>query len=282
MTSEHRKIRVATLNTLHNPKLLSGRGKLIVDELHEIQPDIICFQEVMKETPFNLPAFVQKELGFKGFVQGDSVPTKYQGVTSGNVIISRNFVDTVRSLGTVTSNPKEVPSVAISTTIDGQRVEVINSHFAWGGDSESQRQQQALMVDRYARRAREAKPGCMVVLAGDLNATPDADVIRFLDGSTTLGLTSTLWADAFDNAGNPDESCTVRNDNEFAKSTAMSVGIQFPEMMPERRIDYIKSYGFSYGRTGSPLLCKRWADSTDETGLTISDHYGLYADFLLA
>ena len=171
--------------------------------------------------------------------------------------------------------------MAISTTVHGQRVEVINAHYAWGGFPESIRTQQALLSDKYARRAREAKPGSLVLIAGDFNAVPDSDTNRYFDGKTSMGLSSTLWADAWDSAGDPDEYHTSRTDNEFARTTAQSVGIKYPDMMPKRRIDYIKAFGYTYGRTGSPLLCKRWATSEGEDGLTISDHYGLYADFLI-
>jgi len=281
MNLEHKKLRIATLNTLNNPKLLSERAELIVNELRVIQPDIISFQEVLKGTSFNLPAFVQKELGLAGYAFGDHVKSKYEGVNFGNVILSKTPIESSRSLGTATSESNEIPSLAISTTVRDQKVEIINVHFAWGGNAESARTQQAILADRYARRAREAKPGAMVLITGDFNAEPDSDTNRYLNGKTSMGISSTLWTDAWDTAGQLDEEDTVRIDNEFAKTTAQDVGIAYPEMMPQRRIDYIKAYGFTYGRTGSPLLCRRWATSEGKSNLTISDHFGLYADFLM-
>ena len=277
---EHKKIRVATLNTLNNPKLLSERGSLIIDELLEIQPDIICLQEVMKETPFNLPHCIQRDLKLAGYVFGDRVPTKYEGITSGNVILSKTEIASSRVIGPV-STSKEITSIAITTEVHGNRVDVISSHFAWGGDNEILRQQQAASIDKYARRIKDSHSDALVIVGGDFNTTPDSDMNRYLDGKTALGVSSTLWVDAYDTVGLPEEEMTSRVDNEFARSTARSVGIRYPELVPPRRIDYIKAFGYTYGKTGSPLLCRRWADSTDHDGLTISDHYGLYADFLI-
>lgn len=281
MSLNHKSIRIASLNVLHNQKNLQERAELIVEELKIIQPDIICFQEVVSKTPFNLVQYVREELGMAGSVIGDHYFNAYNSVYTGNAIISKTPIEGNRSLGQCTTGSPEISSLAITTTVQNKRLEVINSHFMWGGYSEYNRLLQAVHIDKYAHRVKDKHPETLVLLAGDLNTTPESDTIRYLNGQSIFGNKSTLWVDAFDVAGQQNNPYTTRLDNDLSHETARAVGIAYPEMQPQRRIDYIKALGWTYGRTGSPLLCEVWADSTNEEGLSISDHYGLYADFMI-
>jgi hypothetical protein len=57
------------------------------------------------------------------------------------------------------------------------------------------------------------------------------------------------------------------------------VGIEFPELLPDRRIDYVWTYGWAYGRPGCPVAMQRSFTDTTRYGYPASDHYGLTVDF---
>jgi endonuclease/exonuclease/phosphatase family metal-dependent hydrolase len=120
----------------------------------------------------------------------------------------------------------------------------------------------------------------LAILTGDFNTLPGSDTNRYLNG---LGAGAnggyTFWTEAFALAGNPEEATTVSAGNHWAQLTARSVGIEFPEMLPDRRIDYVWTYGWAYGRPGCPVAMQRSFTDTTRYGYPASDHYGLTVDF---
>jgi hypothetical protein len=81
----------------------------------------------------------------------------------------------------------------------------------------------------------------------DFNALPGSDTNRYLNGQGAGADGGyTYWTEAFAVVGNPDEATTVAAGNPWARKTAHGVGIQFPEMFPDRRIDYVWTYDWAY------------------------------------
>jgi hypothetical protein len=89
----------------------------------------------------------------------------------------------------------------------------------------------------------------------------------------------TFWTEAFAVVGNPAEADTVAAGNHWAQQTARGVGIELPEMLPDRRIDYVWTFGWAYGRPGCPVAMQRSFTDTTRYGYPASDHYGLTVDF---
>jgi|GEM_PF-2075481 hypothetical protein len=113
-----------------------------------------------------------------------------------------------------------------------------------------------------------------------LNTLPGSDTNRYLAGQGAgANGAYTFWTDAFAVVGNPEEAPTVATANQWAQQTARGVGIEFPEMLPDRRIDYVWTYGWAYGRPGCPVAMQRSFTDTTRYGYPASDHYGLTVDF---
>jgi endonuclease/exonuclease/phosphatase family metal-dependent hydrolase len=280
--SDPTRFRLASLNLLAtHVEQMNERLDLVVEELRQLRPDALCLQEVVDGCPYDIPRRIAEALGWDGVFSGDTAPAMLGGLAYGNAVIAQSTFDTAVSLDRVTASLREVPAVSAGLTHHGRRIQLISAHLAWGGDGEPSRQRQALTLDAHARATVAQTPGTTVLLAGDFNAIPATDTNRFFDGSTVLDGRSTLWVDAWENAGDSSNEMTTRNDNDYAFATARSVGIDHPRMVPSRRIDYLKAFGWTYGRSGHPLAFGRWADSETAAGLSISDHYGIIGDFLL-
>lgn len=274
------RFRLASLNLNLVPERLRERQDLMIAELRQLQPDAVCFQEIVNVPGAYTPEEVAAALGWPGVAFAQFAEVR-PGVLSGNVIISKHKLEASTPLGTFLATPMETPPVAVTVTVQGRPVHVISAHLKWGADWEAGRQVQALALDQYAREVVLANPGTTVLIGGDFNALPTSDTSRFFNGDITLQGKSTTWVDAWAVAGTPENETTSRNDNHFARQTAELVGISRPDLIPARRIDYLKGHGWAYGRSGCPLEFGRWADSESDDGLSISDHYGIWADFLL-
>lgn len=283
---EH-QVRLTTLNALHVEAAIEERTSLLCAELQEIKPDILCLQEVRFEQDGT-------SLHLKNIVHGSDLkvassllqtPSDYRH-QSGTAILSTLPVLESGSFSLrAPTATNDNASYAVLEHTTGKVIIVITVHLHWGGDKERERLKQVTVVNREAKAIAERYSDLhpMVLLAGDFNALPEGDSLRFLKG---LGAGNdgsyTYWSDAWETHGTPENEITVSSKNHWAQDTARAVGIQMPHMMPERRIDYIMSLGWSHGKTGTVLQMNRCFDSVGELGFTASDHYGLTADFWAA
>jgi len=270
--------RLATLNLLHNRESLEERVDLVIEELKAIQPDALCLQEVLELPDFNILKRINSALGWKGGYRGRVKVSADE--SHGNAILAKQPLTKIHDLD---SNPQanEVENIAASLIHGGKLIHLLSVHFPWGSQKEFIRAQHAYQISDHVQLLHQVNPESLSLLAGDFNSGEESDTLRFMNGLSFYQEKSTFWTDAWDVAGQENNWATTRIDTEFAISTAKSVGIRYPHLMPTRRIDYIKSFGWNYGQPGHPTKMERWADSEGHNGLTISDHYGLYADFLL-
>ncbi|KQO98219.1 endonuclease/exonuclease/phosphatase family protein [Leifsonia sp. Leaf264] len=274
--------RLASLNILHGEDTIDQRITLAIEELHRLQPDALLLQEVEERQPDTLRR-IADALGYHGLIHNFGLHT--EGFHSGTAILSRTPFDKVTELEQVGRQPGQMfnnPPITAGTVDKlGWKINLISAHLAWGTYAETIRLRQARIIDRHARDLVEAEPGTLVLLGGDFNALPDGAVNSYLSGRSVVDGESTLWVDAFDMAGHPSSAITSRTDNETAWATARLFGVPHPEMMPGRRIDYLKAHGYVFGRTGHPIGFGRWGTTETEDGIGVSDHYGIWADFLL-
>ncbi|HEX9088894.1 MAG TPA: endonuclease/exonuclease/phosphatase family protein [Arthrobacter sp.] len=277
-------LRVITLNIDHAPEAAELRTGLVCDELGYLRPQVLCLQEVRynkdgSSTQLDSIANATGLSVVSGFPQFES----RHGDLTGNAILST--LPKIESgsflLGTPNASLKRA-NYAVLQSDSGHVLIVVSAHLAWGGNKERDRLIQATAIDEHVAKlmAKYEDKSPIAVLAGDLNTLPGSDTNRFLSG---LGAGAhngyTFWTDAFGAAGSPEEAITVAADNYWAQATARSVGIVFPEMLPDRRIDYVWTLGWVYGKPGSPVSVKRAFTDTTRYGYPASDHYGLTVDF---
>lgn len=163
--------------------------------------------------------------------------------------------------------PSSVPGVDCAIqAFDG--LTVCSYHGAWGAFRQRERLDEARLLD--ARLSRRAAKG-PVLLCGDFNAMPGEPAIRLLSGLTEA---PTFWTEAQDTAamlgmGGPYPTA-LPGTSAQAAATAESQGLD-SRLVPGRRIDYLFSYGWNYGRPGG------WTGeaTVEDTGL--SDHALLMA-----
>lgn len=138
---------------------------------------------------------------------------------------------------------------------------------SWQPGFEHERELQAVAA---ARALDEATAGSRrhVVVAGDMDADPDAASIRFWTGRQSLGGMSVCYRDAWASARPGEPGHTFVPDNPLGSDWDW----------PFRRIDYIL---VRCGEHGGPTLavtaCERVFDEP-AGGVWASDHFGLAAD----
>lgn len=163
----------------------------------------------------------------------------------------------------------------------GVKVLAISSHSPWGAASEGARLRHNEAIEFRAQSLAFHCKTDLTVLGADLNAEPDYRSIRYLRGKDldSAGKLSTLWTDGWNSAGKPENEATVSaRDNLLAASVARQTGAIDASAVPDRRIDYLMTRGWNYGRRGGFLSFERL---THPRGLEISDHYGLVAEIQL-
>lgn len=284
-------LRIATLNLLHSPKRLRERLEHLASLLKHENIDFLCLQEV--PSPERVGFYVGDVLGYKLGLHHKAVgglkDEKY-----GNVTLSRYPIAPIDPKRLNAANIAVgwgIPPLVTGSQVEGRPVYIINAHFDWGPGGEARRLRQASDSDLMGQvlferggLSTDRKTRPVVVLAGDLNAVPETRTMRYLRGlDMNLDNASTLWLDAWVEAGVEKESHTTGDPTYFSQETFKSVGeIYRPQNTPLRRIDYIMTFGWSYGNAGQPVGIRRFGQETffdPELGdLTVSDHYGLIAD----
>ncbi len=109
-----------------------------------------------------------------------------------------------------------------------------------------------------------------VVLAGDLDAPPDAASVRFWRGLQSLDGVSVCYVDAWE-AARPDDS-----GHTFSPRNPEVSGGEMP-LERGRRIDYVFVRSGVHGPTLDITACSLAFDTPVE-GIWPSDHFGVVAD----
>ena len=193
----------------------------------------------------------------------------------GNSIISR-----IKPNNSFVIDLEEVDAICGQYDINGNNFQVISTHFTWGTARENKRVENAYRLDMEIAKTtpfylNHEKQDIFTILGGDLNSEPDSATLRFLLGKDLYKGYSTQYIDSFSGANK--NIYTSSPKNKYFIRTALNNNFPNPKMLPERRIDYILSRGYNYGRVGSPLRSKIL--STDPI-YYYSDHYPIEAEII--
>lgn len=257
--------RVATLNIWNLSGPWRERRTEIVAWLDLLDADIVCLQEVM-EAPDqrNQAAWLAERtrtsyhLAYGGAAIGD--------LRFGNAVLSRWPIEgsDVRDLPP-SPLPGDVDRVLLHARTHG--LDVFCTHLSWRPDDAATREAQVLAVvaEIEALADPQAPPP---ILAGDMNADPESNEIRFLSGQASLGGRSAYFQDAWAVAGGGGRGWTWDNRNPFAVISRE----------PDRRIDYILA-GWRLGG-GTWVRRAELIGNRALTGVHPTDHYGLLAEIV--
>lgn len=287
LPSKDETIRLATMNILNTARVFTERMVAITDQLRELQPDILSFQEAIFSAEGKDLDDVQRcadALGMTLLVGAAPVPHPTKDLTFTNVTLVSSRVQVIGSESVILRSQHGTgthPSITQThLKVNGRLVVIFNAHLPWGSANEPARLTCALQVSEIAAEILQQDPSAIIYFNGDFNTEPDSDTLRYLRSKHVLpGDKTTLWVDAWLMFhAEHEDGHTSRNDGAEAIETALGVGIAMPHLLPRRRIDYILGYGWIYGRPGTPLNIERFGFGQTPSGRALSDHYGLYSD----
>lgn len=269
------QLRVVNLNVWNNagdPR----RVGVINRELRRLKPDLVALQEVIHSPGDNQLEELLDGLDLHSTHQADVAPTPPFGEQyGGNAVATRWPHRVVEVLDLRMSDAADVPwfTLAVSVPVPSEGdVLFIDTTWSWRLEAESARERQAVAITDLDSRHRSVLP---TIIAGDLNATPQAASMRYLTGLQSLGGRSVYYHDAWDIAGHgPGFTWTVENPN--AKSVIDQI-VRQPDH--HRRIDHVlvgswQAHPKAYCHINSAVL----AFDEPVDGVWPSDHFGVVVD----
>jgi endonuclease/exonuclease/phosphatase family metal-dependent hydrolase len=269
-------MRVATLNLWGAREPLARRLEVAAAGLGALAPDVVLLQEVrvadaLPNTAGQMAALLGAEWAFVYAPSviggpgtfGPGTPAGEEGLA----VLARHPILDHGDRELPEARPDE-RRIVLSALVDlgAAKVWCHTTHLHWRLGDGVAREKQVVAADEAAR----APPSDLHILAGDFNAAPDCDEIRFLCGRTTLDGRRAVWQDAFARArpGEPGVTWSRRNANLAG----------FAWLEAERRIDYIfvspeRRSGLGRVRDARVIL-----DAPAADGVWASDHFGVVAD----
>lgn len=269
-SSQGGKLRVATLNVFGLRENWPSRRRVVRAGLTGRRPDLVSLQEVVARADYDQARDV---LGSDyqnahhparlADGQGDSMASLWP-------VVAVHEVDVPADQGA-----GEILSSALAVEVDVPspvgRVVFVNHPADVQLPHESQRERQAVVVAGYLEQLVAEAPA-HVIVAGDLNAAPDAASIRLWTGKQSLGGVSVCYRDAWA-AIHAEPGATFTPDN--ALTTSAEDGTW--ELELGRRIDYILVRCVENGPTLHITTCDRFLDEPVD-GVWGSDHFGVTAE----
>jgi endonuclease/exonuclease/phosphatase family metal-dependent hydrolase len=228
-----------------------------------VDADVVCLQEVVENADGrNQADYLAGRTRTAYHVAYAGVP--WRDRRFGNAVLSRWPVEDQDAEGLPGSSLEgDIDRLVLHVRSGG--LDLFCTHLSWRPDDGALREAQARVAVEFIRRRSDpnlAPP----ILAGDMNADPESNEIRYLSGLAALDGDSAYFQDAWRLAGGTGAGWTWDNRNPFAAEMRE----------PDRRIDYIL-VGW---RLGSRVWVRRaevigdWA----LTGVHPTDHFGLLAE----
>jgi endonuclease/exonuclease/phosphatase family metal-dependent hydrolase len=282
------RLRILTLNLWNAKGDVHRRMAVALAVVRELEPDVVALQEVI-EQPF-AHAGVAGGLGqaraFAETLGGEArfavaVPEMAAG-PMGNAIVSRFRLGASRVLQLPAREGDSRVALSVDVETPAGTLNCISTHLSWELDAAPVREEQVLALDVFAREHRRELPS---VMAGDFNAPPDSQAIRFLTGRASLGGRGAYWRDAW-GLLHPDEPGYTW----AAKNPAVSLYVE-----RDRRIDYVFVGPMGRDRRGAIVDARVVLDTpglgpgpTTEPhaemgdGIYASDHFAVLVEIDLA
>jgi endonuclease/exonuclease/phosphatase family metal-dependent hydrolase len=267
-------LRVLTLNHWGMGGDWGSRRAVLIEGLRELDPDLVAFQETVKTDEHDTAA----ELVGGGYhVVHQTIGLLGDGNCA--AIASRWPVRRVDELDQhLTPRTADFPTTTLLVEVEAPdpigSVLFVNHLPSWKPQHELERELQTVATARSVEAIVAERP-MHVVLAGDLDATPDAASIRFLRGLQSLDGMSVYYRDAWEaiHGSAAGHTFTTRNPLMLDESDV--------RQEVNRRIDYIFVRCDENGPT-LPIVSCALAFDQPVDGVWASDHFGVVADLVPA
>jgi len=270
------RLRILTLN-VQNTEGDDRRIDLINREVRRIAPDLVALQEVAGTSGADQLTRILTGTDLHGTHQADvlAYSPPWADEYGGTAVATRWEHRIVETLDPRTADAQDVPWCTLAARLSLPGVGdmlFIATTASWRLDAEAARERQAVALSDLDARHRGPLP---TIIAGDLNAAPDAASIRYLTGRQSLGGRSVHYHDAWTVAGDgPGHTWTV--DNPAARPEIDKLVGQ-PEH--RRRIDYVFVGSWhAHPQASCRLRSATLAFDHAIDGLWVSDHFGVLVD----
>jgi endonuclease/exonuclease/phosphatase family metal-dependent hydrolase len=275
------RLRVLTVNVQHDAGDPRRTG-LLNRELRRLAPDLVAFQEVCYPDRWHQLAELVAGTGTGLHTAHQAEVLNYLPPDAdrygGTAVATRWPHRTVEVLG---ERPPEGSddhawTLAVSVQVpDLGELLLIVPTTAWRLDAEAARERQAVQVADLDARHRRRLP---TIIAGDLNAGPEAASIRFLSGLQTLNGRSVHYHDAWAVAGHG-SGHTWTVDNPVA---AAEIDRLVGQPGHRRRIDYVVvGSAHAHPQARTRIMSARLVGDHPVDGVWLGDHAGVLADLNL-
>ena len=269
-------LKVLTLN-LNIDRPHADGDLLVRTEVERCKPDLISFQEALwHDEGVDQARQILDGLSYETVHQFElQTPDRPHGTAiASRFPIIRSDLVKLPSTARGREFPRALQSAEVEVPPPVGPLLLVNPKPHFEPYMELEREMQAVAVADYIER--NADPhGFPPLIAGDLDATPDASSLRFLTGLQSLHGRSTCFIDAWVASSNTEPGHTWSCESDFTCELADQL---FGYKNVHRRIDYIL--------LGSPLLYKGFARiqkcevilNQPRDGTWASGHFGLYAE----
>jgi endonuclease/exonuclease/phosphatase family metal-dependent hydrolase len=245
--------------------------------LRALAPDLVALQEVVRTPQRNGLDELLEGTGLNGTHQADVMTYEppFAERYGGSAIATRRPHEVVEVLDLRGADAPDVPwcTLAASIEVPGEgELLFVAATTSWRLDAEAARERQAVAIGDLDARHRRALP---TIIAGDLNAAPEATSIRYLTGLQSIGGRSVHYHDAWAIAGDgPGHTWTADNPNARAEIDQI---VRQPDH--RRRLDYVligswHAHPDAFCRVHSA----RRAFDQPSDGVWASDHFGVVVD----
>ena len=262
-----KSIRIVTLNLWNGQGGVERRMEVLVPQLLALQPHVVTLQEVLEN-----PRGVQQ-----GRLIADALRAEYRfgcvdaessGGPIGNAIVSRLPIAGESRLELPGPSHDKRGALRCELTTSAGRMSVVTTHLTWELDAPQHREEQVLVLDRFAKE----NPGEIpTVLTGDFNCTPDSLVHQFLTGRASLDGRGTYWRDCFQRRHPHSDGFTWSSRNPYvARSVERN-----------RRVDYVFVGGMKDDGPGAIVHSRVVLDLPGGGDVFPSDHFGVFAEIAL-
>jgi endonuclease/exonuclease/phosphatase family metal-dependent hydrolase len=270
-------VRVATLNLWGRRGEWDGRRRVLVEGFRELEPDLVAFQEAVVGDGYDQVAALLGP-GYHVAHQTDREAGRGGDCEDGQGI----SVASRWPLGEVWEPDLNVTSRTEDFACGTIIVEVfapepvglllfVNHLPNWQLTFEHERELQTVVVGRAIEKIVEGR-NLHVVLAGDLDATPDAASVRFWRGRQSLGGMSVCYRDAWGSTHPDEPGHTFTAENPLVTAENWDWELELG-----RRIDHVFVRCTDHGPTLDIRDCERIFDEPVD-GVWGSDHFGVVAD----
>jgi endonuclease/exonuclease/phosphatase family metal-dependent hydrolase len=264
-------LRVTTLNLFGVRADWARRREVIRAGFAELKPDLVSLQEVIKTPDYDQARDV---LGDHYHLahhnvrlpdgQGDSIASRWPIASVHQVDVPSRHQGAGRLSSTLLARIDAPPPIGA--------VLLVNHATAFELHREADREHQAVVLAGFLERE-VGTHKAHVIVAGDLNAHPDAACIRYWTGAQSLNGNSVCYRDTWAALHPRNPGHTFSPENRLLVTAEDGEW----ELEPGRRIDYILVRCEGPGPTLRIERCRTIFDRPSND-VWASDHYGVTAD----